>query len=162
MYGNDTLPGVAVSETYRSKESIWQGAPEATWFKSVNVNGSESEGMPISAGTIMKELTADGSYAPIVVDDIITAVSGLPGVRLAIVADKTAKTGITTMTKNDDNEDVEVSIPSSVLVGTCGKVDKAKLLIGDTAFEKLTAAQQISLNTQLEAWGFMLVSVLQA
>ena len=60
MYGNERLPGVSVSETYRAKGSIWQGAPESTWFKTVSVNGSEEEGTAISAGTIMKELT-DGS-----------------------------------------------------------------------------------------------------
>ena len=162
MYGNDTLPGVAVSETYKSKGSIWQGAPEATWFKAVNVNGSEAEGTPISAGTIMKELPADGSYTPIAVSDIVSDTSGLPGIRLVIVADKTAKTGTTTTAKNEDNEDFTTATPSSVLVGTCGKVDKAKLLVGDTAFTDLTTPQQINLNTQLEAWGFLLVTVLQA
>ena len=162
MYGNDTLPGVAVSETYRVKGSIWQGAPEATWFKTVSVNGSASEGVAISAGTIMKELITDGSYTPISTSDIISAVSGLPGVRLAVVADKTAKTGTSVTTKDDNDEDVTVETPSSILVGTCGKVDKAKLLVGDIAFTELTTAQQILLNSQLEAWGFLLVTVQQS
>lgn len=162
MYGNDILPGAAVRETYKSKGSIWQGSPAASWFKTVNVNGSEAEGTPISAGTIMKELSADGSYTPITVSDIVSDISGLPGVRLAIVADKTAKTGTTTTAKNEDNEDVTTATPSSVLVGTCGKVDKAKLFVSDTAFTELTTAQQINLNTQLEAWNFMPVTVLQA
>ena len=154
MYGNEKLPGVSVSETYKAKGSIWQGAPEATWFKTVNVNGSEAEGTIISAGTIMKELT-DGSYTPIAESDIVSAVADLPGVRLAIVADKTAKTG-TTITTDEGTE----AIPSSVLVGICGKVDKAKLFIGEKPFTELTDEQKIGLNLQLEACGFMLVNVM--
>ena len=160
MYGNEKLPGVSVSETYRAKGSIWQGAPESTWFKTVSVNGSEEEGTAISAGTIMKELT-DGSYTPITESDIVSAVADLPGVRLAIVADKSAKTG-TTSTTGEGAEAVTEATPSSVLVGTCGKVDKAKLFVGDKAFTELTDEQKIGLNLQLEAWGFMLVNVMQA
>ncbi len=161
MYGNERLPGVSVSEPYRLKGSIWQGAPESTWFKTVSVNGSEAEGTAIRAGTIMKELT-DGSYAPIAESEfVLGSVAELPGERLAIVADKNAKTGTTTTT-GEGSEAVTESTPSSVLVGICGKVDKAKLFIGDKAFTELTDEQKIGLNLQLEAWGFMLVSVLQA
>ena len=160
MYGNERLPGVSVSASYRLKGSIWQGAPEATWFKTVNVNGSEEESTAISAGTIMKELT-DGSYTPIAESDIVSAVADLPGVRLAIVADKSAKTGTTTTT-GEDSEAVTEETPSSVLVGLCGKVDKAKLFVGDKAFTELTDEQKRGLNLQLEAWGFMLVNVMQA
>ena len=78
--------------------------------------------------------------------------SSLPGVRLAIVADKTAKTGTT----NDDE-----STPSSVLVGICGVVDKDKLFVGAKAFTELTEEQGINLSLQLEAWGFMPVNVNQ-
>ena len=160
MYGNDRLPGVAVSESYRSKGSIWQGAPEATWFKTVSVNGSEEEGAPISAGTIMKQISG-GSYTPIAVSDIVSTVANLPGVRLAIVADKSAKTGTTT-TSGEEGEEVTEAVPSTVLVGICGVVDKAKLYVGDTAFTELTDEQQVDLSLQLEAWGFMLVNVMQA
>ena len=160
MYGNERLPGVSVSESYRAKGSIWQGAPESTWFKTVSVNGSDAEGTPISAGAIMKELT-DGSYMPIAESDIIPAVADLPGVRLAIVADKSAKTG-TTSTTGEGSEAVTEITPSSVLVGVCGKVDKAKLYVDDKAFTELTDEQKIGLNLQLEAWGFMLVNVMQA
>ena len=160
MYGNERLPGVAVSETYRAKGSIWQGAPEATWFKTVSVNGSEAEGAAISAGTIMKELE-DGSYTPIADTDIVSAVADLPGVRLVIVADKSAKTGISITTGEGDDAITE-AVPSSVLVGTCGEVDKAKLLVGEIAFTELTDEQQRCLNLQLEAWGFLLVNVMQA
>ena len=160
MYGNERLPGVAVSETYRAKGSIWQGAPEATWFKTVSVNGSETGGTAISAGTIMKQID-DGSYTPIADTDIVSAVGDLPGVRLAIVADKSAKTGTTTTT-GEGAEAVTETTPSSVLVGVCGKVDKAKLFVGETAFTELTDEQQRCLNLQLEAWGFLLVNVMQA
>lgn len=160
MYGNERLPGVAVSETYRAKGSIWQGAPEATWFKIVSVNGSEAEGTAISAGTIMKQID-DGSYTPITTADIVSTVGDLPGVRLAIVADKTAKTGTTTTT-GEGAEAVTEATPSSVLVGTCGKVDKAKLFVGETAFTELPDEQQRGLNLQLEAWSFLLVNVMQA
>ena len=156
MYGNQTLPGVSVSETYKvSKGSIWRGYPEATWFKTVNVNGTDEAELPL--GTIMKEVAADGSYTPITSSDIITSTANLPGARLAIVADHTAKTGTSTTT-----DAVTESVASSVLVGISGVVDKAKLLVGDTAFTELTDAQKIGLNTQLEAWGFQLVNVMQA
>lgn len=150
MYGNNTLPGVAVSDTYRLKGSIWRGYVQSTWFKLVQVNGSEEEASAISVGTIMKQAT-DGSYTPITTADIISATANLPGVRLAIVADKTAKTGTTTGSE---------ATPSTVLVGISGTVDKAKLLVGETAFDDLTDEQKINLNTQLEAWHFQLVEVM--
>ena len=160
MYGNERLPGVSVSETYRAKGSIWQGAPESTWFKTVSVNGSDTEGTAISAGAIMKELT-DGSYMPITESDIVSAVADLPGVRLVIVADKSAKTGTTT-TNGEGSEAVTESKPSSVLVGVCGKVDKTKLYVDSKAFIGLTDEQKTGLTLQLEAWGFLLVNVMQA
>ncbi|MBQ6969615.1 MAG: hypothetical protein IJR43_07205 [Synergistaceae bacterium] len=155
MYGNEKLPGVAVSEQFRYDNSIWQGYTQATWFKVVKVNGTD--GAAIKAGTIMKEVAADGSYTPISESDILSAISDLPGVRLAIVADKTAKTGTASTV---DGETVPEA--SSVLVGISGVVDRSKLYVGDTAFTELTEAQQISLNTQLEAWNFQLVNVMQA
>ena len=155
MYGNEKLPGVAVSEQFRNESSIWQGYTQATWFKIVQVNGNESVDIP--AGTIMKELSTDGSYTPIAESDILSDVSGLPGVRLAIVADKSAKSG-STVTVDEET----VSVPSSVLVGIMGVVDKAKLYVGDKAFSELTDSQMINLNTQLEAWHFQLVNVTQA
>lgn len=156
MYGNIKLPGVSVSETYKvSKGSIWRGYPEATFFKTVSVNGTDGTDIPL--GTIMKELTADGSYTPMADTDIITATTDLPGARLAIVADHTAKTGVTAEVDGETE-----ATPASVLVGISGVVDKAKLFVGDTAFTELTDAQKIALNTQLEVWGFQLVNVLQA
>ena len=155
MYGNERLPGIAVSEQFRYENSIWQGYTQATWFKVVQVNGTD--GAAIKAGTIMKEVADDGSYTPISESDIVAAVSGLPGVRLAIVADKSAKKG-TTKTVDDET----VSEPSSVLVGIAGVVDKSKLYVGDKAFSELTDTQKINLNTQLEAWNFQLVNVMQA
>ena len=160
MYGNERLPGVSVSESYRAKGTIWQGSPAATWFKTVSVNGSEAEGTAIAAGTIMKQID-DGSYTPIADSDIVSAVGDLPGVRLVIVADKSAKTGTTTTT-GEGTEAVTEITPSSVLVGTCGKVDKNKLLVGETAFTELTDEQKRCLNLQLEAWNFLLVNVMQA
>ena len=160
MYGNSKLPGISASETYKvTKGSIWQGYPEATWFKTVKVNGLD--GAEIPAGTIMKELIADGSYTPITTDDIASVVEDLPGSRLAIVADKTAITGTTTTT-GEGADTVTEAIPSTVLVGISGVVDRAKLLVGNNSFELLSNAQRIGLNTQLEAWGFQLVNVTQA
>ncbi|MBQ7593249.1 MAG: hypothetical protein IJU48_02715 [Synergistaceae bacterium] len=156
MYGNEKLPGIATSQQYRNEGSLWQGSPSSTWFKTVKVNGSEAEGTEILRGTIMKELT-DGTYTPIAETDIITTTANLPGARLAIVADNSAKTGTTT---TQDEETVKT--PSSVLVGISGKVDKGRLYIGDKKFSELTDEQQISLNVQLEAWGFQLVSVQQS
>ena len=159
MYGNEKLPGVAVSEQFRNDSSIWQGYTQATWFKVVHVYGSEADDIPV--GTIMKEVPDDGSYTPIAESDILSDVSGLPGVRLAIVADKTAKTG-STKTTGEGTEALTENIPSSVLVGIMGVVDKAKLYVGDKAFSELTYAQKINLNSQLEAWHFQLVNVTQA
>ena len=160
MYGNSTLPGVSVSEGYRvTNGSIWQGSPEATWFKAVSVNGTEAEA--IKAGTIMKCLIDDGSYTPITEADIVSAVADLPGVRLAIVADKTAKTGSSVTTGEGDDTATE-AIPSSVLVGVSGVVNKELLYVGEKRFTELEDAQQIALNLQLEAWNFLLVNVMQA
>ena len=68
----------------------------------------------------------------------------------------------TTATSGDEEDAAAEALPSSVLVGVCGKVDKAKLLIGSKHFTELTDAQQIGLNLQLEAWGFLLLNVTQA
>ncbi len=157
MYGNSTLPGIAVSDTYRYEGSIWRGYPEATWFKTVKVNGASAEASKIEQGTIMKELLADGTFTPIEESDIISAVADLPGARLGIVADKTATTGTTTTVESET-----VVTPSSVLIGIQGQVDMNKLLIGEKKFSDLTDEQKICLNTQLEAWGFQLINVIQA
>ena len=138
MYGNERLPGVSVSESYRSKGSIWQGAPEATWFKTVNVNGAEAEGTAIAAGTIMKELT-DGSYTSIAESDIVSSFSEAGELPLAIVADKTAKTG-TTITTGEGAESETEAVPSSVLVGIHGQVDRARIYVGDKEIAELTDA----------------------
>ena len=160
MYGNNTLPNVSVSEDYKvTKGSIWRGYPEATWFKVVKVSGTD--GAVLRAGTIVKEDIAAGTYTPIDENDIVTLVANLPGARLAIVADHSATTGTVTTTGEAPNAVTEAN-PSSVLVGISGIVDKAQLLIGETAFDDLTDAQKIGLNTQLEAWGFQLISVFQA
>ena len=156
MYGNQTLPGVSVSEDYRvTNGSIWQGSPASTWFKTVSVGGTDNADIP--AGTIMKEVVADGSYTPITTADILSAVTDLPGVRLAIVADKTAKTGTT-----QEVDGATENVPSTVLVGISGVVNKNLLYVGETKFTELEEAQQRNLNMQLEAWHFNLVNVVQA
>lgn len=147
MYGNSTLPGIAASDTLRYEGSIWRGATESTWFKIVNVSGDAQEATDIPAGSIMKEDSSTGFYSPVAVADLET-LSG----KLAIVADHTAKSGVTV-----DGE----SSPSKILIGVMGHVDKAKLFVGDTAFTDLTNAQQIALNSLLEANNFLLVNVLQ-
>ena len=157
MYGNSRLPGIEVSDTYRYEGSIWRGYPEATWFKTVKVNGASAEASKIEQGTIMKELLTDGTFTPIKESDIISAVADLPGARLGIVADKTATTGTTTTVESET-----VVTPSSVLIGIQGQVDMNKLLIGEKKFSELTDEQKICLNTQLEAWGFQLIDVIQA
>ena len=157
MYGNSRLPGIEVSDTYRYEGSIWRGYPEATWFKTVKVNGASAEASKIEQGTIMKELLTDGTFTPIKESDIISAVADLPGVRLAIVADKTAKTGTT-----QEVDGATENVPSTVLVGISGIVNKNLLYVGETKFTELTDEQKICLNTQLEAWGFQLIDVIQA
>lgn len=160
MYGNNTLPNVSTSDTYKvTKGSIWRGYPEATWFKTVKVAGTDGAELP--QGTILKEAIADGSYSPIATTDIISAVANLPSARLVIVADKKAKTGTTTTTGEGADAVTETEL-STVLVGISGVVDKTKLFVGETAFTELTDEQQIGLNSQLEAWGFQLVNVMQA
>ena len=146
MYGNKTLPGISVSQQYRDENSIWRGYPESTWFKARKTSGFTGN---LSAGTIVKENSATGVYSPITTSDIISETANLPGVRLGIVADTTANA----------SESTDVV---SVDIGLHGEVDKTKLFVGDTAFTELTETQQINLNTQLEAWGFLLVDVMQA
>ena len=147
MYGNSTLPGIAASDTLRYEGSIWRGATEATWFKIVNVSGSAEDAAAIPLGSIMKEDSSTGYYAPVTVDDLAT-LSG----KLAIVADHNAKSG-----KTVDGE----LTTAQVLVGVMGHVDKAKLFVGDTAFTDLSSAQKIALNSLLEANNFLLVNVMQ-
>lgn len=147
MYGNKTLPGIEASDTLRYEGSIWRGPTESTWFKHAKFSGAGEEPVNIQAGTIVKEDSATGYYAPIAEGDI-ASLSG----KLAIVADYTAKSGSTT--------DGEISL-SNVLVGVCGQVDKAKLYVGEKLFTDLTDEQKISLNSKLEASGFLLVNVIQ-
>ncbi len=158
MYGNTRLPGIATSEVYREKGSLWRGYPEATWFKIVSVAGTTST--KLSRGTILKEDISTGYYSPISTSDIISTASDLPGTRLVIVADDTAVTG-STETEGEGQDAVTTQKTSAVLVGIQGQVDKAQLLIGETAFTELTDEQQVKLNTQLEAWGFILINVFQ-
>ena len=146
MYGNKTLPGISVSEKFRDENSIWRGYPESTYFKTRKISGFTGN---LPAGTIVKENSATGVFSPITTSDIISEVANLPGARLGIVADATAEAS--------ESSDIVI-----VLIGFHGEVDKTKLFVGDTAFTELTEAQQINLNTQLEAWGFMLDDVMQA
>lgn len=163
MYGNQTLPGISVSEGYRvTTGSIWQGYPEATCFRTVKVNGDSADAAAIPYGTIMKELIADGSYEPITESDIVSTIAALPGVRLAIVADKTAKKGTVTTEAVDGGGSEEVSTPATVLVGVSGVVNKDLLYVGDKKFGELTNDQKIGLRLQLEAWNFELTTVTQA
>ena len=140
MYGNQRLPGIEASDTYRYEGSIWRGYPETTWFKTVKATGT------LAQGTIVKENA--GIYSPITTEDIISSTANLPGVRLGIVADNTAPAGT-------------AESPATVLIGIQGQVDKDKLFVGETAFSELTNTQKINLNTQLEAWNFQLVKVEQ-
>ena len=160
MYGNSRASGVAISEQFRNDGSLWRSCPESTWLKLVKVNGATDTAAKIPLGTVMKELITDGTYTPITESDIISAVAGLPGARLGIVADTDAETGVT-ITTTEDSETVTEVKPSTVLIGIHGQVDKAKIFIGDKLFSELTAAQQICLNTQLEAWGFQLIDVVE-
>ena len=155
MYGNKTLPGFAAGITYRDENSIWQGYPESTSFKTVKVTGSD--GTKLAVGTILKENISDGTYSVFAKTDIISDVNGLPGVRLGIVADFNAE-----ITTDDNEETTTVSNPSTVLIGISGQVDKSKILIDAEKFADLTEEQQYALNTQLEAWNFQLVDVMQA
>ena len=152
MYGNKTLPGIAASDTLRNVNSIWRGATEATWFKIVDVDGSGEEAVAISNGSIMKLDASTGHYAALAESDL----NSLSGVKLAIVADYTAKSGTTTGSDTETE-----ATPSKVLIGVCGQVDKAQLSIGNKLFGELTEAQQLALTIQLEACNFLLVNVIQ-
>ncbi|MBR0075491.1 MAG: hypothetical protein IJP96_07035 [Synergistaceae bacterium] len=158
MYGNKVIPGIKSGQQYRTLSSLWVGYTESTWFDYVDVTGTEEKALPL--GTILKENAADGTYSPFEAGDIISAPANLPGVRLVIVADETAVTG-SSETTGEGASAVTTSLPSSVLVGKQGQVDKARILVGETPFAELEEAQQVKLNTQLEAWNFQLVSVLE-
>lgn len=156
MYGNQRLPGFEVGNEYRDSGSMWLGYPADSWFKTVMVKGAGEDGVDIPVGSVMTE-QADGTYAVTKVSDIANSVDKIPGSRLVIVADKTAKTG----TKKVANG-VTTDEPASILVGTHGRVDKTKLLVSDTPFMELSDTQQKWLNMQLEAWGFQLEYVQQS
>ena len=135
MYGNTRLPGIATSETYRAKNSIWRGYTEATWFKIVSVAGTTSTKLP--RGTILIEDLSTGYYNPMTTSNIISAASGLPGARLVIVADDTAVTG-SAETEGEGQDAVTTQKTSAVLVGIQGQVDKEQIFVGETALTKLT------------------------
>ena len=160
MYGNKTLPGLGESKPYRPEGSIWRGWTESTWFKNVIVNGDSAEAKFIPKGTIMKEL-ADGTYTTMETGDILTGTAGLPGVRLVIVADSTGASG-TTEIVNGANGPETVKKSRSILVGTMGEVDQDRLIIGGKTWSELADSQQRGLRTQLEAWNFQPVVVIQA
>ena len=157
MYGNNTLPGITPGRTTRNEGSIWRGYTEATWFKTVPVSGDTETAAKIPIGTILIQNLTDGTYAPMTESDIITAIANLPGARLVIVADNTGTSGTTA---TEDGEEVKTT--STILVGIMGVVDQARLLVGGKKIEELTEAQQIGIKTQLEAWNFQPVPVLQA
>lgn len=158
MYGNTTLPGITPGKINRNDGSIWRGYTEATWFKTVPVRGTTEEVVKLPIGTILIQNLTDGTYAPMNESDIIAAVVNLPGSRLVIVADSTG----TSTTTPADAETEEDKTTNAVLVGIMGVIDQGRLLIGDKLFGELTEAQQLCLRTQLEAWNFQLVPVLQA
>lgn len=154
MYGNTALPGCEVGAEERHAGSIWRGYTEATWFKLVKVGGSGEEATPIPQGTIMIEDGTTGKFKAFATSDIISAVANLPGGRLGIIADTTAMTGTTTTVDGESQ-----TVDATVLIGIQGQVDKAKLLVGETAFGNLEDAQKINLERQLEGWNFQLVEV---
>ena len=160
MYGNDRLPGFGESEAFRYEGTIWRGAPESTWFKVVMVNGDGPEAAKIPLGTVMKE-TPDGSYLPMEEADILTGTAGLPGARLAVVADSTGRAG-TTETVDGANGPETVKKANSILVGVMGEVDQDRLTVGGKKWAELDDAQRQGLRTQLEAWNFNPVYVMQA
>ncbi len=160
MYGNNTLPGITPGKTTRNEGSIWRGYTEATWFKTVPVSGTAEDAVKIPIGTVLIQSLTDGTYAPMTESNIITTIANLPGARLVIVADSTGTSGTTTA--GETEEDEEVKTTNAVLVGIMGVVDQARLLVGGKKFSELTEAQQVCLHTQLEAWNFQPVPVLQA
>lgn len=159
MYGNNRVPGIRAGEEWRYHGGLWRGAPESTWFKYVMVNGDGAEATPIPLGTVLKE-TADGSYLPMEEADILTGTAGLPGARLAIVADTTGKTP-TTETVEGENGPESVKKASSILVGIMGEVDQDRLIVSGKKWGELTDEQRQGLRTQLESWNFNLVYVMQ-
>ena len=159
MYGNNRLPGIGESRVYRPEGSIWRGFTQSTWFKHVRVNGDDPEATKIPLGTIMKE-TSDGSYLPMEEADILTGTAGLPGARLGIVADTTGQTG-TTETVDDNGTPQTVKKAAAILVGIMGEVDQERLIVGGKKWSELTDEQRQGLRTQLEAWNFNPVYVLQ-
>ena len=160
MYGNTTLPGITPGKTTRNDGSIWRGYTEATWFKIVPVSGTAEDAVKIPIGTVLIQNLTDGTYAPMTESNIISAVAGLPGARLVIVADSTGTSGTTAAGETEEDEAVKTM--NAVLVGIMGVVDQDRLIVGGKLLEELTEAQQLCLRTQLEGWNFQLVHVLQA
>ena len=159
MNGNNRVPGIRAGEEWRYHGGLWRGAPESTWFKYVMVNGDDAETTKIPLGTVMKE-TTDGSYLPMEDADILIGTAGLPGARLAIVADTTGKTG-TTETVEGANGLETVKKPWTILVGIMGEVEQDRLIVGGKLWGDLTDEQRQGLRAQLESWNFNLVYVMQ-
>ena len=64
--------------------------------------------------------------------------------------------------EEEGEEGEEVRTTNAVLAGIMGQVDQARLWIGGKKIDELTEVQRIGLRTQLEAWNFQPVPVLQA
>ena len=160
MYGNNRLPGIEVTEPYRNEGSIWRGFTQSTWFRVVTVNGDEAEATKIPLGTVMKE-QPDGSYLPMEEADILIGTAGLPGSRLGIVADATGQTGTTESVEGESGPET-VTKGNSILVGIMGEVDQERLIVGGKLWGELDDAQRQGFRTQLEAWNFNPVYVMQA
>ena len=160
MYGNERLPGIGESAGYRPEGTIWRGAVQSTWFKHVRVAGGGAETVKIPLGTIMKE-APDGTYVVMEEAEILTGTAGLPGARLAVVADSTGRTG-TVETVEGASGPETVEKPWALLVGIMGEVDQDRLIVGGKKWGELTDEQRRGLRTQMEAWNFSPVHVTQA
>lgn len=142
-----TFPGIYRGEPFRYEGSIWAGAPESTWFDVVSIDTPVAD-ITISLGHILKQNLTTGKFEVATASDLVTDVSGLPGLPLAISTDKDTK--------------IEASnADGTVGVGTSGRVDQNRLKLDTINWKDMTVAQKTMLSAQLRAWGFSLVNVEQ-
>ena len=147
MFGNKVLPGLEGYGANRYWGSIWKGDPESTWGRIKKVKNKSGAPFLLPLGTVLKMDEADGAYVPMELSDIAGSFDALPGPRLVIVAD----------------QNVVVTPPGTTVgVGICGEVDQARLIVEGKAWEELTDAQRVMLESQLALWGFGLNDVVQA
>jgi hypothetical protein len=147
MFGNSTLPGFESLGTFRKRNSIFVGSFDTTSAQVVTVANAAAAEVEIPMGAVLKLNIATGKYTAAVIADLPSAIAGLPGAPLVILADSTLK--------------VPATGENTACVARAGRIDIDQVSIEGTKWRDLTDAQRVSLETVLRVWGFLPEIVLQ-